>query len=273
MEADSRRMMEVEGHLGRLEAATVDQSWRQANKITWGGTLPPKISTSLTHPTSSLHRHSLPLSHSGLPWWSTIHPEPTLMRLKSVFRRVTRKLAAMNATFRFALLELPTELIAQIIEHVDNRTTLKHLACTCRKIQELTEPVLYRSALIRDAVQMTNMLHSVVGNRPARAKAIHHLDVPCHPRSSPSFDDLGVLLENALNLRRLMVESPECNTGEFEDEDSYEYMARNLFRPFESAVCVNDVERRPLQRLQERKSVPDKRREDCLASPAPPLSL
>lgn len=195
------------------------------------------------------------------------------MRLKSVFRRVTRKLAAMNATFRFALLELPTELIAQIIEHVDSRTTLKHLACTCRKIQELTEPVLYRSALIRDAVQMTNMLHSVVGNRPARAKAIHHLDVPCHPRSSPSFDDLGVLLENALNLRRLMVESPECNTGEFEDEDSYEHMARNLFRPFESAVCVNDVERRPLQRLQERKSVPDKRREDCLASPAPPLSL
>lgn len=187
------------------------------------------------------------------------------MRLKSVFRRVTRKLAAMNATFRFALLELPTELIAQIIEHVDSRTTLKHLACTCRKIQELTEPVLYRSALIRDAVQMTNMLHSVVGNRPARAKAIHHLDVPCHPRSSPSFDDLGVLLENALNLRRLMVESPECNTGEFEDEDSYEHMARNLFRPFESAVCVNDVERRPLQRLQERKSVPDKRCEDCLA--------
>lgn len=268
MEADSRRKMEVEGHLGRLEAA---KSWRQDNKITWGGTsLDIYLTYTSNFPPSSSHSHSPTLDFRGGQQFTR---KPTLMRLKSVFRRVTRKLAAMNATFRFALLELPTELIAQIIEHVDSRTTLKHLACTCRKIQELTEPVLYRSALIRDAVQMTNMLHSVVGNRPARAKAIHHLDVPCHPRSSPSFDDLGVLLENALNLRRLMVESPECNTGEFEDEDSYEHMARNLFRPFESAVCVNDVERRPLQRLQERKSVPDKRREDCLASPAPPLSL
>ena len=173
------------------------------------------------------------------------------MGLKRVILKATRTLAAMNTPFQFALLKLPTEMIAQIIEHVEDRKALKRLARTCKVLQDLAEPVLYRYALIRDG-ESTMHMNTVITKRPARAKAIHELDVPCNWRTTPFFHNLGELLESARNLKRLMIESPECNTADFEDEVTHKHIMEDLFAPFEKAICDAGVDKKPLQRLQER---------------------
>ncbi|KAI5363984.1 Putative F-box domain, leucine-rich repeat domain superfamily [Septoria linicola] len=175
------------------------------------------------------------------------------MRVKFMLLKVTGKLAAMNTVFQFPLLDLPNELIALVIEQVDNRTTLRKLSRTCRRVQELTEPVLYRYALVSSRAHTRDLLHSLRSRSTrgsARAKALHTLDVPCNWRQEQSFADLARLLESAIHLKRLMIEAPECNHGEFEDADHYEEMTAALLRPFETAVA-NDQDQKPLQKLQE----------------------
>ena len=86
--------------------------------------------------------------------------------------RTMEKLSAMNTTFRFALMELPNELIAHIIEFIDSRDTLRRLSCTCRRVQQLTEPMLYRTILIRSGHRAERVLDAL-RSRLERALAVH----------------------------------------------------------------------------------------------------
>ncbi|KAF2211345.1 hypothetical protein CERZMDRAFT_98655 [Cercospora zeae-maydis SCOH1-5] len=169
------------------------------------------------------------------------------MRLKLMFRKAPGKIAAMTTTFKFPLLDLPNELIAEVIEHVDSRKTLRILSRTCKRIQQLTEPALYRYALVRNGARARHLLHSIE-QKPARAKAIHELDIPCDCRSAPWFEGLARLLESAVNLNRLMLEMPQVNNGEFEDQELHEQMTTALLRPFQAAI--SDADSKPLQKLQ-----------------------
>ncbi|PPJ54831.1 hypothetical protein CBER1_08428 [Cercospora berteroae] len=170
------------------------------------------------------------------------------MRLKLMILKASGKIAAMNTTFQFPLLDLPNELIANVIEHVDSRKTLRKLNRTCKRIQQLTEPILYRYALIRDGDRTRDLLRSVE-HQPARAKAIHELDIPCDCRSATWFEGLARLLETTVNVKRLMLEMPQVNNGEFEDEEPYERMTSALLRPFQAAI--SDADSKPLQKLQD----------------------
>jgi hypothetical protein len=172
------------------------------------------------------------------------------MRLRLLILKAVGKLSTMNNTpVRFRLLDLPNELVVHIIEHVSSQSTLGQLSRVCKRIQQLTEPILYRYAMMRTGRDQAKMLDSLQ-QRTARAKALHYLDIPCHPLYVQSFDIISDILSRSLNLRELMIESPECNTTDFEDGEAWENMAGSLLVPFQHAVLPGSGLDRPLQRLQ-----------------------
>ena len=176
------------------------------------------------------------------------------MRLKFLTSKAIGKLSAMYTTMDFPILDLPNELIAHIIEFVDSISDLRHIACTCRRIQQLAEPALYRHVLLRGAAKTRRIL-SALQARPARAATLHILDVPCDPDLRQDIPALAVLMTAAKNIRQLMVESPSCNSGtvaEFEQEDVWGPMMDQLFLPFQRAVSGDELAARPLQRLTKR---------------------
>lgn len=79
------------------------------------------------------------------------------MRLKLRMSKAVGALSAMATSPQFDLLRLPNEIIALIIEQVDDRRTLRRLARTCHRIQDLAENKLYRTLTIRsgDGVRKT----------------------------------------------------------------------------------------------------------------------
>ena len=174
------------------------------------------------------------------------------MSLRFRIKTLAERFAAMKTEFQFRLLDLPNELIAHIIEQVDNIKALRKLARTCHRIQDLTEPVLYRSVLARSGSRTEAVLQSIQ-TRVARAAGIHHLDLPCDYHQDQNFDAVESLIRRARNLKSLMVESPECNNGDFEAEQVWNDMTNHIFLPFrDAAISTTEASSRPLQNLRER---------------------
>ena len=137
-----------------------------------------------------------------------------------------------------SLLQLPNELIGDIFEHINDRKTLKSLAQTCRRVQELAEPVLYRSILMRSSRQLYK-LSGAIESRKERVEAIHAIDlrytwqqrkwlgstasVRVLPIQSLSNNNhmltLGKLIGQATNMRQLTIESPYCNRSVGNESD------------------------------------------------------
>ncbi|EME81300.1 uncharacterized protein MYCFIDRAFT_88010 [Pseudocercospora fijiensis CIRAD86] len=175
-----------------------------------------------------------------------------MARLKFTLLHSINKVKAMNTPFAFRLLDLPNELVSTIIEHVESVAILKTLCRTCRRLQYLTEPVLYRYALIRTGVE-TEFIHGAITHHTRgrdRAAALEKIDIPCHPRFHQNFQEVARILAAVSNLKELMIESPECNTSDFESEAEWQQMVGSLFRPFRDALSGIITERLPLQKLQ-----------------------
>lgn len=178
------------------------------------------------------------------------------MSLRFRIARVASQIANMNVACKFRLLDLPNELIALIIEQLDCRKALWRLARTCRRIQHLAEPVLYRSILIR-ASGHANELLNALRSRPERCAGIHFLELPCDPQYRQDFRAIAQILNRSRNLKELSYESPQCNNGNFEDETTWETMTDLFFAPFVAAVAPLPEARlssRPMQRLKKCKS-------------------
>jgi hypothetical protein len=170
------------------------------------------------------------------------------MRLKFLLSKAVGKISARNTKMEFALLELPNELVAHVIEFVHDSATLRGLACTCARLQQLTEPVLWRELLIRESPKLKGILKAM-RTRRERTSALQRLNVPC----DSYFQDmrsLAELLEMVQNLRELMIESPSCNAIEFEDLDEWQPMMEQLFSPFQQISGNSDLSPRPLQQLK-----------------------
>ena len=170
------------------------------------------------------------------------------MTLKFKLLQVIEKLKAMNTTMQFRLLNLPNELIAHVVEFVEDATALRRLACTCRQVQAHAEPVLYRSLLVRSGSRIKDVVDAIEA-RSERASAIHFLDVPCDSVRSEDITGVATLMMKAKNMKHLMIESPSCNSAEFEDEKAWRDMTEELFRPFHAAVGRSELSPRPLQLL------------------------
>ncbi|KAK5175450.1 uncharacterized protein LTR77_000589 [Saxophila tyrrhenica] len=173
------------------------------------------------------------------------------MRLKFMISKAMGRMSANNSTFQFPILDLPNELVAHIIEFIDDLNTLRNLACTSHRLQQLTEPKLWREITFRLA---PSLLHIVAAteSRHERASAVQVLNAPLRPKFGRDMSRLAYLMMIARNLRELMVESPLCNAthlSHFEDHPTWRSMTAQLFMPFQRAVVGNAVEHRPLQKL------------------------
>ncbi|EME42774.1 hypothetical protein DOTSEDRAFT_90064 [Dothistroma septosporum NZE10] len=173
------------------------------------------------------------------------------MRLRLLIAKAIGKMAAMNTQFKFRLMDLPNELIAHIIEQIDSVRHLRRLSRTCRRIQHLAEPVLYRSIRIRSGYK-TDQIITAVSARAERAAAVRQLEIPCDDDYLQNYAAVEALLTEAKNLKNLMFESPECNSNSFEDEEDWQEMSNNFFEPFQRAVAsiAPLVHARPLQNLK-----------------------
>lgn len=156
----------------------------------------------------------------------------------------------------FPLLDLPNELIAQIIEHIDCHKTVGRLARTCRRLQYLAEPALYREVLIRTNSDALSAFLAF-RNRRERYAAVHVLRLPCHA-SVRNFTDIATIMSELFNVKEILFESPACNELDFEDHRDWRRMAYPFFSPFRTASLLDDVvdlSCKPLRNLRKCKSV------------------
>ena len=200
---------------------------------------------------------------------SFILPYPVFaMRLKFRLSRTIGKVRARRIEMQFSLMELPEELVALIVDHVTDLTTLRHLACTCSTLQRLAEPKIWRYLSIRTGSRAAR-LFEVLGPRcmfpgngtvilqdlSRRTLAVTVLDIPCDPLRWRSFQDFAVvlkLIEACKNLTELMIESPACNTGQFEGEQEWSLMNMAIFNPFQYSTPSTSNNHRSFQNLQKR---------------------
>lgn len=176
------------------------------------------------------------------------------MRFRFAVIKVMEKLSARNTKTEFPLLDLPNELIAYIIELVDDIPTLRRLACSSRRVQHLTEPVLWRKLLVKKGTNARQILAAYI-THPSRAKMLQVLNVPCDPDFGRDLAALAALMDKAENLKTLEIQSPSCNEGSFETEAEWRPMMDQLFLPFQRAVAGPVSLSNPLQKLTKRKSV------------------
>lgn len=164
-------------------------------------------------------------------------------------------LTTMRTSTQFPLLLLPDELIALIVEQIDDLKTLRSLTRTCNRVQGIAESKLYRTLLIRSG-DATQVLKRCLASQPERAKAIRKLECPLKSDERQDYESLKHILTVATGLREFMFESPACNTTDFEDSDEWEYMVRHVFSPFQRAVSTiaPGIPERPLQQLREGES-------------------
>lgn len=174
------------------------------------------------------------------------------MRLRYKVLRTIGLMRAMSTPMAFPLLDLPNELISLVIENIDSPMLVQRLACTCHRVQQLAEPVLYRDLLLRSGLKVIRVLDALK-TRNERSSAIQRLDIPCDQSYEHSFIAIEELLMRLPNLREFVFESPACNTGDFEDDHAWTRMTTRLLAPFRSTqMPLGDASLTslPLQKLQ-----------------------
>lgn len=159
-----------------------------------------------------------------------------------------------------SILDLPEELLALVVEYVHDRTTLQHLAHTCRRLQEPAEQELYRSIEIQEVYEAEAICYSI-WDRPKRALTIQRLVIMWQPRTWYTTDAIEDLLTKAKNLKELWFGAVARSIDERGDSDwntkyaeevEWKRMLHDVFQPLQSAsmFVISD---RPLQKLQKRK--------------------
>lgn len=151
----------------------------------------------------------------------------------------------------FPLLDLPNELIALVVEAIDHVATLANLACTSRRVQELTEPVLWRHLLFSGSSTARGIV-AAMNSRSKRADAVMSLNVPCDLHFGPDLAILASIMQTAKNVTEVTVQSPRCNQEDFETAQEWSPMMDALCLPFQRASAGLAAER-PLQKLSKRK--------------------
>ncbi|KAF2743740.1 hypothetical protein M011DRAFT_489479 [Sporormia fimetaria CBS 119925] len=113
-------------------------------------------------------------------------------------------------TSQFPLLSLPAELTLLVVEQVEARDDLINLSLTCRRLQELAEPLIWRSLLILHGTH-ARRVRQAVWSRRERMDAIQQLDIFYGDEFDQ--DDIGLLDKNNFfchlrKLRHLTIEGP-----------------------------------------------------------------
>ncbi|KAK5705910.1 hypothetical protein LTR17_021241 [Elasticomyces elasticus] len=156
----------------------------------------------------------------------------------------------------FRLFDLADELKIHIIDQLEgDLAALRALALSCRRLQSLSEPLLYKRRLLRSPPVLKHFLHGV-SRRPQRATHIHRLDIRCEYRSVASgFARLPAILEQTTELQDLTLESPYCNFGGGQGKTGRQFaqVQEDMFVLFDRAASegfTNPLPTTPFQRLR-----------------------
>ena len=143
-----------------------------------------------------------------------------------------------------SLHDLPDELLLSIAECLEgNRKALQSLVLTCRRLQDLSEPTLYRSIFFRDPKKLRRLIDAIE-DTPRRKCGIRSIDARCmfnrNPRTTgtAAFNGLGLLLWHASKTTELIIESPFCNGGwkHANEGSGFRRTVNSWFDPIRGAV-------------------------------------
>ncbi|KAF1968882.1 hypothetical protein BU23DRAFT_254999 [Bimuria novae-zelandiae CBS 107.79] len=127
----------------------------------------------------------------------------------------------------FDLFALPTELVHNVIEAIDDRPTLIALAQTCQKLHPLAEAQLFKEIYIRDGTSVTRLAEALE-QRPKRIRAIEKLEATPFWHGWQGIEQMPELVGRMQRLKSLKVESPLINSnrmdGWWSEGSAREYM-------------------------------------------------
>lgn len=137
-----------------------------------------------------------------------------------------------------SLLDLPTELITDIVEYINDLETFRALVSTCSRLQSITEPALYRSIFHRTGEAAIDLCKAIDA-RPERANAINVIESRCKWQKRAGLISLAPVISRAKNLKELTIESPYCNNAYGKEVELWRRTMFCLLRP----ICGIDLSR------------------------------
>jgi hypothetical protein len=112
------------------------------------------------------------------------------------------------------LLSFVDELLLNIIDHIDNRQALCHLAATCMRFQGLVEPYIWRNLLVLSGMHARKIALSL-DTRDARLDYVQSISIRYKDEVREGIEELNHFLALMGRLKHLTVESPCPNNLEW----------------------------------------------------------
>ncbi|KAH3976933.1 hypothetical protein HBI80_009580 [Parastagonospora nodorum] len=112
------------------------------------------------------------------------------------------------------LLSLVDELLLNIIDHIDNRRALCHLASTCTRFQGLVEPYIWRDLLVLTGSHARHITQAL-DSRDERVDYIRSLSIRYKVEYKEGIEELNHHIALMSRLKHLMLESPCPNNSEW----------------------------------------------------------
>ncbi|WPH01706.1 Hypothetical protein R9X50_00455800 [Acrodontium crateriforme] len=151
------------------------------------------------------------------------------------------------------LSDLASEVLDSIVAQIDDVKSLRSLAQTSRRLQHITEPYIYRHAFVRTGHECYNLLRAFNG-RSERALMLRSIDARFQSAKDDSMGNLTHVVQAALRLNDLTIESPYCNRGRWRRADGWKTTMESLLSPlWEASYLAPEPASgtsRPLQALR-----------------------
>ncbi|KAF7375445.1 hypothetical protein MSAN_00432400 [Mycena sanguinolenta] len=139
------------------------------------------------------------------------------------------------------LLSVPTELLLNVVEDIDDAASLRSFALTCRLARLVAEPVLYRTLLVNTGSQASYLAQALWQQQPpTRVELVHALDLRPEYGEDPDLEALTPLIGAMTQLRVLSMESPFANRSYWrfnEGQDWWESLMEGYRAMFLDGQC------------------------------------
>ncbi|KAH8199723.1 hypothetical protein TruAng_006131 [Truncatella angustata] len=153
-----------------------------------------------------------------------------------------------------SLKQLPSELILQVFQQIDDAKALQSVACTCAEFRDVAEICLYSRALITQRASMEQFME-LCRSDTRRASYIHELQLLYSVRQYDRLETQPVDLLYFPCLGTFVSESPFCNghsrIGK-NDEGIWKADKEAYMRAFEKASLLSGIPKaeKPLSKLR-----------------------
>jgi hypothetical protein len=112
------------------------------------------------------------------------------------------------------LLSFVDELLLNILDHIDSREALCHLAATCMRFQDLVEPYIWRELLVLSGMH-ARKIALALDTRGARVDYVQSLSIRYKDDVKEGIEELNHFIALMGRLKHLTIESPCPNNLEW----------------------------------------------------------